>query len=364
MWQIPVALQLVSSGILFLGAFTLPESVRWLLAKDRPDEAWTSLAWIRADTSDVTTAEFNEIKQGIAAEAAATAGFSIRELWEPANRLRFFLGAMLFTLQNGTGSSALAVFGPQFFKLLVGSKGNRDLLLTGLFGAVKVIACSFFIFVLAERFGRRSLLSFGSAAMAACMLTIAVVDKYKPAPKDEVVTASGKAMVALIYLDIMIYNCSWGPVPWAYVPEIFPTRIRALGLAVSVAAHWASSFVFSFSSPYMIANIGWATFLVFFALDVCAGGMVWLLVRETRGKSLEGASGVEWETVERAVGDKYGGGYNGAAADTADERGLSGRGDVKSDAAGVVVVTEADGHEVEVVAARVTPLTFGLKHRS
>ena len=210
MWQIPVALQLVSSGLLFLGAFTLPESVRWLLTKNRPSEAWASLSWIRADISPATASEFDEIKQGLAAEAAATAGFSVRELWQPANRLRFFLGAMLFTLQNGTGSSALAVFGPQFFKLLVGSKGNRDLLLTGLFGAVKVIACSFFIFVLAERFGRRSLLTFGSAGMAACMLVIAVVDKYKPAPKDQVVTASGKAMVALIYLDIMIYNCSWG----------------------------------------------------------------------------------------------------------------------------------------------------------
>lgn len=60
----------------------------------------------------------------------------------------------------------------------------------------------------------------------------------------------------MIYLDIMvclplwtinthfesllthpqIYNCSLGPLPWVYVPEIFPTRIRALGLASSMLA--------------------------------------------------------------------------------------------------------------------------------
>lgn len=99
------------------------------------------------------------------------------------------------------------------YRLLVGNTGNRDLLLTGIFGAVKVIACTFFIWVLAERFGRRTLLVSGSAGMAACMLIVALLDHLKPPPKNSaVVTPAGKATVAFIYLDIMIYNCSWGPV--------------------------------------------------------------------------------------------------------------------------------------------------------
>lgn len=112
-------------------------------------------------------------------------------------------------------------------------------------------------------------------------------------------TASGKATVALVYLDIMIYNCSWGPVPWAYVPEIFPTRVRALGMGVCMTVHWITSFVFSFSTPYMIAGIGWGTFLVFAGLDVCSGVFCWFFVKETRGKVLESASGVHWRIAER-----------------------------------------------------------------
>lgn len=182
-WQIPVGLQLLSGGLLFLGTFTLPESHRWLMSQGRSDEAWKSLTWIRGDEGEKTIAEFSETQLGLTAERAAKDNFSLRELFQRENRLRFLIGPSLFIFQNTTGSSALAVFGPQYFKLLVGSTGNRDLLLTGLFGAVKVIACTFFIWVLAERFGRRTLLTGGSAAMAACMLITAMIAKFVPTDK-------------------------------------------------------------------------------------------------------------------------------------------------------------------------------------
>jgi hypothetical protein len=88
----------------------------------------------------------------------------------------------------------------------VGSSGNRNLLLTGLFGAVKVIACSFFIWFLAERFGRRSLLTRGSALMAICMLITALIVNFIPTESSNGshVTSTGKATVAMIYLDIMV----------------------------------------------------------------------------------------------------------------------------------------------------------------
>ncbi|KAJ5294105.1 hypothetical protein N7508_008926 [Penicillium antarcticum] len=143
----------------------------------------------------------------------------------------------------------------------------------------------------------------GAALMAICMLITALIVDYVPTQSATNVTSAGRATVAMIYLDIMIYNCSWGPLPWAYVPEIFPTRIRALGLAVSMLAHWASSFCFSFASPYMIKNVGANTFLVFMGFDIVAAGFCWVFVKETRGKNLEIAAGTEWETAERSSTD-------------------------------------------------------------
>ncbi|CAI7617688.1 unnamed protein product [Penicillium pancosmium] len=302
-WQIPVALQLISGGILLLATLTLPESIRWLLTQNRTDDAWKAITWVRGGDTPKTREEFTETQLGLQAEKAERENFSYRELLEPANRLRFIVGPVLFIFQNATGSSALAVFAPQYFKLIAGNDENRNMLLTGLFGAVKVIACTFFIWVLAERISRRMTLVSGSALMAICMLITALIVDFVPTQSSTNVTSAGRATVAMIFLDIMIYNCSWGPLPWAYVPEIFPTRIRALGLAVSMLAHWASSFCFSFASPYMIQNVGANTFLIFMGFDVLATVFCWFFVKETRGKNLEVAAGTEWEAAVRSSSD-------------------------------------------------------------
>ena len=120
--------------------------------------------------------------------------------------------------QQSIGATAFAYYGPQYFKLLVGG-GNKDLLLTGIFGAVKVVACGIFVLFLADRVGRRMVLIGGAAFMAACQITTAIVVKTIPPPEQGNITSSGIATVALIYLFVIAYNFSWGPLPWPYISE-------------------------------------------------------------------------------------------------------------------------------------------------
>jgi hypothetical protein len=56
---------------------------------------------------------------------------------------------------------------------------------------------------------------------------------------------------------------------------------------VGVGAQWAFNFVWSFSTPFILNKIKWATFLLFGGLDLLIVGFVWVCVLETRGKSLE-----------------------------------------------------------------------------
>ena len=59
-----------------------------------------------------------------------------------------------------------------------------------------------------------------------------------------------------------------------------------------MSTQWFFNFLFSLATPYMIASMGWGTFLFYAALDVVMAVFVFFCIRETRGKSLE-----EMETI-------------------------------------------------------------------
>ncbi|KAK1766937.1 quinate permease [Phialemonium atrogriseum] len=231
-------------------------------------EAWEGLKWVRGSDSQETQDEMEEIRVGVENEARAMEGVST-ELLQTDNFKRISTAFAVFTAQQATGATAFAYFGPQFFKLLIGG-GDRDLLLTAIFDAVNVPACSTFVLFLADRVGRRAVLIGGVAFMAACQITTAAVVKATPPPEGGKVTSSGIATVALIYLFVIAYNFRWGPLPWPY---IFPARIRESGVAIGVASQWLFNFRLFRTTPYMRTNMG----------PSCS----FLFLKESRGFSLE-----------------------------------------------------------------------------
>lgn len=285
-WQLPIGLQLVPGALMGLGMLTLDESVRWLLGRGRLAEAWRSLVWIRAGDGLAVAKEFADMRRGLEEEQHTTAGFRLTELLERPNLHRLLIGAGLFLAQQSTGATALAYFGPQFFSMLVGP-GDKNLLLTGIFGAIKVVSCLTFVVFISDRFGRRPVLASGAIFMSACMIATAAVVKTHPPQGDGEINTAGIATVSLIYLNIIAYNFSWGPLPWPCASEIFPTRIREPGVAFGVGAQWLFNFIWSFSTPYIMKAIGWATFLVFGILDIIIVAFALFCLKETAGKTLE-----------------------------------------------------------------------------
>ncbi|KAL4819770.1 general substrate transporter [Aspergillus spinulosporus] len=287
-WQIPIGLQLVPAGILGLGMLFLKESVRWLASVGRHEEALQSLIWVRGgeDTEEVRT-EMAEILDGISAEVAATEGVTWKELNLPANRFRIFIAISIQIAAQCTGNTSLAYYAPQIFGA-VGTSENDTLLITGFFGVVKVVACGIFVLFLVERIGRKWSLALGAFMMGALMLIVAILAKvFTPDATATEISSPTAASIAMIYLEAASYNMSWGPVPWLYMSEIFPTRIREIGIAVGTATQWLFNFVFSQATPHAVDNMGWRTFLMFCIFNWAIVVYVFLFIRETTGKSLE-----------------------------------------------------------------------------
>lgn len=284
-WQIPIGLQLVPGGILGLGMLLTKESTRWLAKSGRSDEAMQSLIWVRGEDSAEVREEFAEIVAGIREEERVTEGLTWNECLLPVNRFRFIV---VVTLQIGvqlTGNTSLAYYAPQIFKAV--GAGDQSLLISGFFGVVKVVSCLFFLLFLVERIGRRGSLLGGAFLMGAYMLIIACLTATHPPVSGQSLTSTGAAAVAMVYLEAMSYNVSWGPVPWLYMSEIFPSRIREAGVAVGTATQWLFNFVFSQITPHAVNNIGWRTFLMFCIFNWALVVYAWFVIKETKGKSLE-----------------------------------------------------------------------------
>ena len=301
-WQIPVGLQLVPGAMVGLGMLLVPESCRWLAKKGRNDDALASLTWVRGgvDTPQVRE-EFEEILAGIATELQASEGLTWKELLLPSNRYRMFIGITIQLCAQLTGNTSLAYYAPQIFNTI--GAGNKTLFITGFFGIVKMAGVITFQFLLVERIGRKKPFMGGAFAMGCFMLIIAIiVAKHPPKANATKITSSGAAGIAMVYLEAFSYNMSWGPLPWLYIGEIFPSRIREIGIATGAASQWLFNFVLSEITPHAIANIGWRTFLMFAIFNYAIIVYSWFFLKETQGKSLE-----EMEVVFGTVSHlKYG----------------------------------------------------------
>ncbi|KAI9669889.1 MAG: hypothetical protein M1831_006924 [Alyxoria varia] len=303
-WQIPIALQLIPAGLLGFGMLVLPESIRWHIQRGENDMAWKALTWVRGSNSAEVKEEMEEIKTGVLLEMAEMEGLTIGELLGGTSLKLMLTSFLVFMAQQATGATAFAYFSAQYFNSTVGSDGQQSLLLSGIFGVVKVVACGFFVFVLADRVGRRGPLIWGAIGMTITMVIAAAVVATHPKPTH--VTSSGIATVAMIYLFVIIYNMSWGGLPWPYVSEIFPTRIREPGVGVGVASQWLWSFVFTLATPYMIQSMGeggYGTFVFWAICNTVIAIVSYFFVKETNKKSLEEINadllGKKKEYVER-----------------------------------------------------------------
>ncbi|KAJ5975457.1 hypothetical protein N7481_009164 [Penicillium waksmanii] len=289
-WRIPVAIQLIPGGLMLIGLFFLKESPRWLMKQGRQEEALKSLAYIRneSEASEEVQREIAEIRAAIDEETLATEGVTWKECLQPSNRYRFMIAFVMMFWQQFSGTNSIGYYAPQIFNSIGISATNTSLFATGIYGTVKVIATAIFLLVGIDRWGRKYSMMGGAAWMAVMMFIIgAVLATHPPAAGATSVSSPSIAMVAMIYLYVIGYSFSWGPTPWVYLGEIFPTRLRSYGVGLGAATQWLFNFVITEITPRAINSIGWRTFIMFGCFCTGMGVFVTFFLKETKGKTLE-----------------------------------------------------------------------------
>ncbi|KAK4612616.1 High-affinity glucose transporter [Fulvia fulva] len=303
-WRLPFLLQILPGLVLGVGILFLPFSPRWLASKGRDEEALVNLAKLRQlpTTDPRVQMEWFDIRAEVALhqEISAERHPHLQEKTR-VNRLkleiaswmdcfrkgcwrRTHVGAGLMFFQQFVGINALIYYSPTLFETM-GLDYNMRLIMSGVLNITQLVGVSSSLWTM-DRFGRRPLLLAGSAFMFIAHLIIAcLVGKFSdnwPAHRPE-----GWASVAMLLFYMLAFGASWGPVPWAVPSEVFPSSLRAKGVALSTCSNWFNNFIIGLITPPLIQHTGFGAY-VFFAV-FCLLSLVWtfFFVPETNGKSLE-----------------------------------------------------------------------------
>jgi len=99
--------------------------------------------------------------------------------------------------------------------------------------------------------------------------------------------ASG-TLIVLMCGFVACFAFSLGPVKFIFASEIFPTNIRSHAMSIVVLSMWLADTLVGQFFPMLRDSVGpSATFFIFAGILVPQIFMVWKLMPETAGKSLE-----------------------------------------------------------------------------
>ncbi|KAF8674887.1 Permeases of the major facilitator superfamily [Rhizoctonia solani] len=220
-WHIPIAIQFIPGGILFISSMLLQETPRWLYKAGRRDDAVKALSWIRNLPTD---------------------HIYVQEEFA-------FIGVQL--------DRELQDFAPTIFESIGMTQANSALFATGIYGLVKMVATFIALFWIVDRAGRRKPLMTGAFIGG---LSLYYVAAYVAVAKP--VRGVGSRFAAACLYIFAVATCgSWNGISWIICAEIFPLSVRALCQAITTATHWVFAFAMARATPYMLANIDYGFYL-------------------------------------------------------------------------------------------------------
>ncbi|HEX3120544.1 MAG TPA: sugar porter family MFS transporter [Candidatus Acidoferrum sp.] len=267
----------VPSIAFLIGAILIPESPRWLAR--RGDEAQVRRTLARIGGEDYSEIALREIRETLAGETndQPRATSELRMLLTPSIRKILGIGIALAVLQQWSGINVIFNYAEDIYRSAgYGISGVLfNIVITGTINLVFTLLA----LGLVDRVGRRALMLFGAAGIGISHALLGFT--YRAGMK-------GLPILLLTLCTIGFYALSLAPVTWVLISELFPNRIRSLGVSVAVSALWIASFILTFTFPLLQRAVGSAgTFWTY--AGICFAGFFFVLaaVPETKGKSLE-----------------------------------------------------------------------------
>ena len=284
-WRVMFWVEAIPALIYGLAALRLPESPRYLVSKDRLDEARQVLSTI--SDFDVEN-EIFVIQETFRNEKSARL-CDLLEIKDGKTRIMpvVWAGIGLAILQQFVGINVIFYYGTMLWQSV--GFGESDAFLTSLISSGINLVMTVLAILLIDKIGRKPLLLIGSVGMSITLGILAICFIFGTEGNGLSEAASLIALAAA-NLYVTFFAATWGPVMWVMLGEMFNNRIRAIAISVCGLAQWGANFLVSWSFPILASRNGIGigpTYLIYTTFSVISFFFVALCVKETKGKELE-----------------------------------------------------------------------------
>ncbi len=274
-WRAMLGMEAAPAIIFFVVLFFIPESPRWLIVKKSEEKASSILQRIYGKKEAVV--QISNVKHLIETETKS----DWRMLLEPGFRLALFIGVALAILGQFMGVNAVLYYGPTIFKESGLSSGD-SLFYQVLVGLVNMLTTVIALIII-DKVGRKQLVYWGVSGMIIALLLIGFYFSFA-------VKLSIPHIFLLIFFLFYIFCCAISicAVIFVLLSEMYPVKVRGAAMSIAGLSLWIGTYLIGQLTPWMLTTLSpTGTFLLFAVMCIPYILIVWKLLPETTGKSLE-----------------------------------------------------------------------------
>ncbi|RPA97988.1 general substrate transporter [Choiromyces venosus 120613-1] len=285
-WRIPSVLQAVPNMMQLIFVYMIPESPRYLISKDRHEEARAILIKYHAEGdegSELVSLEYAQINATIKMELE-NKKMTWRQYFTTAgNRRRAVLALCLGVFTQWSGNNPLSFYLKKIL-VQVGITDPRRQNQVNLGTTCWSFVNGTFMALIVRRFKRRSmyLLCISGIFCVYIALTVSSAQYALTGSK-----AAGIVTMTAIFCYSPFYNMGFNALTYTYLIEIFPYTIRSKGITMQQWWGRAATFINTFVNPIGLDNIGWKYYIWYCVWIVFEGFIIFLIFPETSGRTLE-----------------------------------------------------------------------------
>jgi len=275
-WRGMLGSETVPALLFFIALFIIPESPRWLVLKSKEGTAQRTFGKIYG--IEEAKSQVSDLKNLIQSEKES----NWRILFQPGFRVAMFIGVSLAILGQFMGVNAVLYYGPSIFQQTGLSEGD-SLLYQVIIGFVN-FGSTVLAMAVIDKIGRKKLVYYGVSGM---LVTLILIGFYFIVNK----TANVIPPITLLILIILyIFFCAISicVVIWVLLSEMYPAKVRGLAMSAAGFSLWIGTYLIGQLTPWLMTTLSSAgVFWLFAVMCLPYLYIVWKLVPETTGKSLE-----------------------------------------------------------------------------